>query len=142
MFSKKLKIFGLALLLNYFPVAVNAQELSFDLDNFKEVKAHIVSDSTSQPNIDWKEYDISFAYEGRPVSIIIKEIMVLTKNSKAIVGLEQLDSRRPGKVAMMKVKALKAVTTLLKCEGFRMREYSENYKIEHDASINRNACLY
>ena len=87
----------------------------------------------------WANEDISFKYLDTPVSKIVANILVVSV--KPVKGLEQLDSHVVSHSEMRNVNALKAVTILLKCEGFRMYERPEHYEIVKDPSIDRAMCL-
>lgn len=100
-----------------------------------------LADSQQSNKKDWRQKEVSFAYEGKAVSEIVRQILEIAQFQDRVVGLEQLNSRKPSKVAMKKVKAHKAITTLLKCEGFRLQSKGEQLNIEHDSSINRKNCL-
>jgi hypothetical protein len=114
--------------------------IEFDINKQKTFDVHFVDQQKSTPDLSWRDGEISFAYRNEPVSHIVSSIMAIS--GRTIQGLSPLEDRVPSFVMMTQVTAFKAVTILLKCEGFRFVETAAGFQALEDASIDRKACLY
>jgi hypothetical protein len=115
-----------------------AQEMNFEIDSLEPVEVYFVEPHSEISGMPWQNKEISFTYKYLPVSDIVEKIFQLIGIS--IEGLEPL-SDRLRVVAMKKVTVLKAVTILLKCEGYRLVPIASGFRAVEDTSIDRNSCL-
>jgi hypothetical protein len=109
------------------------------MKHFKEIEVNFENTESNNSNTPWRNREVNFGYRNKSISEIVEKIMTIS--GKEIVGLEQLANRNPT-VMMMRAKAIKAVTTLLKCEGFRMIEKQAHFIIVEDKKIDRASCLF
>ena len=129
--------FWLVLLPNLFCLRVNADD-SY-MNHFREIEFRFEEMESNNSNTPWRDREVSFGYKYEPISEIVRKIMLIS--GKKVVGLEPLDDMKR-LVMMTRFKAIKAVTILLKCEGFKMIEKEKYFQVVEDKIINRNACLY
>ena len=109
------------------------------MKHFKEIEVNFEQTESNNSNTHWRNREVNFGYRNIAVSEIVKKIMVIS--GKEVVGLEQLANRKLT-VMMTRAKVIKAVTTLLKCEGFRMIEKEHYFQVTRDKSINRENCIF
>lgn len=107
-----------------------------NLDELERIEFSYLNKATKT---NWRNTDVSFGSKNENISHIIKKILKPT--GKEVIGLERLDGLHRT-VMMKKVKAHKALTILLKCEGFKITEEKTIFVIFEDRSIDRNACLF
>ena len=136
-FMKKHLVLLIVLIINIVSASTNTSD--FDFKNFKLMEVSFEETESNNSNTPWKDRKVNFGYKNKPVSEIVEKIMIIS--GKKIVGLEQLADRKPI-VMMTRRKVIKAVTILLKCEGFKMVEKERYFQVVEDKNINRNACLY